>query len=73
MKESYGEGLANHTGLRSYAGTCESVGGTLIEGSAGWVLSREMTRESGCRRRGVERKATSTAATAYGAEEPGEV
>ena len=42
MKESYSEGLANHTGLGSYAGIRESVGGTLIEVRAGWVLSREI-------------------------------
>ncbi len=29
MKESYSEGLANHTGLRSYAGVRKEVGGTL--------------------------------------------
>jgi hypothetical protein len=42
MKESYSEGLANHTGLRSYAGACKSEGGTLIEVRAGRVLSREI-------------------------------
>src|SRR5437870_12288432 len=48
MKESYGESLANYAGLGSYASTRESVGGTLIEGRAGWVLSREMaTQNSG--------------------------
>ena len=42
MKESYSEGLANHTGLRSYAGIRKDVGGTLIEVRAGRVLSREI-------------------------------
>jgi len=48
MKESYSEGLANHTGLGSYAGIRESAGRTLIEVRAGWALSREMaTRNPG--------------------------
>ena len=48
MKESYSEGLANHTGLGSYAGIRKSAGGTLTEVRAGWVLSREMaTQNSG--------------------------
>ena len=42
MKESYSEGLANHTGLRSYAGARKGAGGTLIEVRAGRVLSREI-------------------------------
>src|SRR4051812_30758763 len=42
MKESYSEGMANHIGLRSYAGIRESAGGTLIEVRAGRVLSREI-------------------------------
>jgi hypothetical protein len=42
MKESYSEGMANHTGLRSYAGTRKGAGGTLIEVRAGRVLSREI-------------------------------
>jgi hypothetical protein len=46
MKESYSEGLANHTGLGSYAGTREGAGGTLIEVRAGWVLSREMATQN---------------------------
>lgn len=46
MKESYSEGLANHAGLRSYAGTRKDVGGTLIEVHAGRVLSREMTQNN---------------------------
>ena len=46
MKESYGEGMANHTGLGSYAGNRESAGGTLIEERAGRVLSREMAAQN---------------------------
>ena len=47
MKESYSEGLANHTGLGSYAGVRKSAGGTLIEVRAGWVLSREIIKNQG--------------------------
>ena len=46
MKESYSEGLANHTGLRSYAGIRKGAGGTLIQVRAGWVLSREMATQN---------------------------
>ena len=46
MKESYSEGLANHTGLGSYAGIRKDIGGTLIEVRAGWVLSREMATQN---------------------------
>ena len=45
MKESYGEGVANHIGLGSYAGVCKGVGGTLIEERTGRVLSREMSNQ----------------------------
>ena len=47
MKESYSEGMANHTGLRSYAGIRKGVGGTLIEVRAGRVSSREMDTKIG--------------------------
>ena len=46
MKESYSEGLANHTGLRSYAGVRKDVGGTLIEVRAGRVSSREIVAKN---------------------------
>jgi hypothetical protein len=46
MKESYSEGLANHTGLGSYAGSREEVGGTLKEVRAGRVSSREITAQN---------------------------
>jgi hypothetical protein len=47
MKESYSEGMANHAGLRSYAGIRKDAGGTLIEVRAGRVLSREIARNRG--------------------------
>ena len=46
MKESYSEGIANHTGLGSYAGIRKGVGGTLIEVRAGRVLSREIAQKN---------------------------
>src|SRR3989442_11020127 len=46
MKESYSEGVANHTGLRSYAGVRKGVGGTLIEVRAGRVSSREIVAKN---------------------------
>ncbi len=46
MKESYSEGLANRTGLRSYAGVREGAGGTLTGVRAGWVLSREIATQN---------------------------
>ena len=46
MKESYSEGVANHTGLGSYAGIRKGEGGTLIEVRAGRVLSREMSQKN---------------------------
>jgi hypothetical protein len=45
MKESYSEGMANHTGLRSYASVRKNPGGTLIEVRAGRVLSREISKK----------------------------
>ena len=45
MKESYSEGVANHTGLGSYAGGRKGTGGTLIEVRAGRALSREIFHE----------------------------
>ena len=47
MKESYSEGLANRTGLGSYAGARKRAGGTLIEVRAGRVLSREIPKNQG--------------------------
>jgi len=45
MKESYSEGMASHTGLRSYAVIRKDEGGTLIEVRAGRVSSREISQE----------------------------
>lgn len=42
MKESYGEGLASHTGPNSYTTAREGEGEAWRRGRAGWVLSREM-------------------------------
>jgi hypothetical protein len=42
MKESYGEGLATHTGPESCAGCREAVGEALTGVRAGPVLSREI-------------------------------
>jgi len=47
MKESYSEGMANHTDLGSYAGIRKGEGGTLIEVRAGEVSSREMSQRIG--------------------------
>ena len=41
MKESYGEGVATHTGLESCAGARKSMGEALTEVCAGRVLSCE--------------------------------
>ena len=47
MKESYGEGLASHTGPESCAGAREGMGEALTGGYAGRVLSRETSFTSG--------------------------
>jgi hypothetical protein len=41
MKESYGEGVATHTGLESCAGARKGMGEALTEACAGRVLSCE--------------------------------
>jgi hypothetical protein len=43
MKESYGEGLATHTGHESCGATCEGGIEALTGARAGWVWSRETT------------------------------
>ena len=43
MKESYGEGLATHTGPESCGAACEGGVEALTGARAGWVLSRETT------------------------------
>ena len=47
MKESYSEGVANHTSLGSYAVVRKGGGGTLIEVRTGRVLSREISLQQG--------------------------
>jgi hypothetical protein len=42
MKESYGEGLAIHTGPESCVGAGDCAGEALTGESAGWVSSREI-------------------------------
>lgn len=52
MEESYSEGLASHTGPESCASPLRKDGReALTGGSAGRVLSREITLSPGCRRR----------------------
>jgi hypothetical protein len=43
MKESYGEGLANHTSLESCGNCSNAVAEALTEGSTGGLLSSEIT------------------------------
>src|ERR1700730_1612259 len=43
MEESYGEGLATHTGPESCGATCEGGIEALTGARAGWVWSRETT------------------------------
>jgi RNA-directed DNA polymerase len=47
MEESYGEGLANHTGPESCISTGNGAGEALTGVRAGWVLSPEIKRVSG--------------------------
>jgi len=46
MKESYGEGVAFHTGLESCAEICKGFGEALTEVRAGRVLRREISDNS---------------------------
>jgi len=43
MKESYGEGIANHTSLESCGNCSNAVAEALTEGSIGGLLSSEIT------------------------------
>jgi hypothetical protein len=43
MKESYGEGLANHTSLESCGNCSNAMAEASTEGSAGGLLSSEIT------------------------------
>jgi len=67
MEVSYSEGLASHTGPESCVGVRKDEGEALTGVRTGWVLSREnpcpaaRRVTSGCRRRGVWRKARSAA------------
>jgi len=47
MKESYGEGVATHTGLESCTDACKSMGEVLTEVWAGRVLSCESLGQFG--------------------------
>lgn len=58
MKEPDDEGLASHIGPESCADVRKGGGEALTGGRVGWVLSREITKRSGCRRREKVRKAT---------------
>jgi len=43
MKESYGEGLANHTSLESCGDCSNALAEALTEGSTGGLFSSEIT------------------------------
>ncbi len=62
MKESYGEGSANHTILESCGNYSNVVAEALTEGSTGGLLSSEITSFRVCRLRGLIGKATRSAA-----------
>lgn len=57
MKESYGEGVANHTGPESCGGTRKGSDEALTGVRTGRVWSREIN-PPGCRCRGTGQKAT---------------
>ena len=59
MKESYGEGLATHTGPESCGADREVRDEALTGVHAGRVLSREIVLTPGCRCSGTRQKATS--------------
>ena len=63
MRELYIEGVATHDGPESCVDVREGGGEALTGVRAGQPLSREITA-SGCRRRPMRRKATSSAALA---------
>ena len=69
MKESYGEGLATHTGPESCAAARKGGGEALTGERAGRVLSRETNLLRECRRRGGRRKATPGASLSRDAAE----
>ena len=59
MKESYGEGVATHTGPESCGAVREVRDGALTGVHAGRVWSREIVLTLGCRCRGTRQKAIS--------------
>ena len=69
MKEPHAEGLADHGGPESCAGTREGVDEALTGEGAGWVLSREIT-SSGCRGADATPKATLCAPSWQGEHGP---
>ena len=58
MKESYGEGLASHTGPESCGDGSNGMAEALTGVRAGRVLSREIVQSPGCRQCGRYWKAT---------------
>ena len=63
MKESYGEGLATHTGPESCGVDREVHDEALTGVHAGRVLSREIVLTSGCRCSGTRQKAIPASST----------
>ena len=72
MEEPHSEGVANHADLESCAGGGDIVGEALTEALAGRLMSREIL-STGRRPCGQKGKATSYAAQARAADEPGAV
>ncbi len=70
MRESYGEGLASHTGPESCAGVREGLGEALTGVHAGRVLSREMLLDSRVPTLWTQRKAIPCASLAREAHGP---
>ena len=70
MKEPYGEGVANHTGLESCTVICEGSREALTEVSTGRVIELRKKPNSGCRRCADCRKATSIVTLARVKMEP---
>jgi hypothetical protein len=70
MRESYGEGIASHTGPESCAVVCKGQGEALTGVRAGRVLSHEIWESSGSRRRRSARKAIAGASLARDAFAP---
>jgi len=58
MQESYGEGVAIHTGPELCVASRKAGGEALVGARAGRVLSPEISQSLWCRRRSLGRKAT---------------